>query len=284
MKKNLFSDNFYSLNNITQSKLRLFLLFVGLFFSTAQVSAAFMKDGNLPSKKSSDFLRDDNFLNDDRAELNIVPDFSDRDVLPISTKDSITANSSKTTIVNSSFSKKMGSRSSGESHSSKTAASSTNSTEANSTATIFITPGTMMIGEANIYNAKIVEKKEQIIQVLKKEKKSSLALQIDVIKAKKKEEISVAKKAQEKAVQKNTDFSFTTFPTGDADFRNQSPHYYGAVVPPFQFSHFAIIIAPASEITKISKELKNQKFRTSLSYLQFGKLRNSFLRGPPSLS
>ena len=108
-----------------------------------------------------------------------------------------------------------------------------------------------------------------------------MALQIDVIKAKKKEEISGATKAQEKAVQKNTDFSFTTFPTGDADFRNQSPRYYGAVVPPFQFSHFAFIIATASEITKISKELKNQKFRNSLSDLQFGKFRNSLLRGPP---
>ena len=144
--------------------------------------------------------------------------------------------------------------------------------------TIFVTAGTTVVRLDEFYKVKVVSgrKKTQI----KKFTKSTFLEQTNNTSSEKKAKIKLAhllKRIQEKA--KN---NFSVSSGGESGITGRSGKTKTAVVLP---SNVLQIHALASTYDKllisISAQLEKQKFYTSLSYLQFGKYRNSSLRGPP---
>ncbi|WP_326986791.1 hypothetical protein [Chryseobacterium sp. MP_3.2] len=146
---------------------------------------------------------------------------------------------------------------------------------------IFITSGTTVIGLENIYNVKLVALKAKAKP--KKVENSALSEQVKLAEKNSQEKLAVTKKAKELNIK--TEVIFYADPSGNSDIKKQSGSFFAAVISPFNVLQKSVLASSNSKHTATIKlEEKKQKFATSLSYLQFGPLINSFLRGPPNFS
>lgn len=143
---------------------------------------------------------------------------------------------------------------------------------------IFVTAGTIVVGFDQIYKVKVVSgiKKSQPNKVIKSTFLQQTNNTLSEKKAKKKL-ARLVKRIQEKA--KN---NFSVSSGAESGITGRSGKTKTAVVLPTNVLQIHALASTYDQtILKIESQLKKQKFYTSLSYLQFGKFRNSSLRGPP---
>ena len=144
--------------------------------------------------------------------------------------------------------------------------------------TIFFTAGTTVVGLDNINKVKVVSgrKKSQP----KKVEKSSILEQTNNTSSEKKAKIKLARLVRR--IQENSKNKFTVFSASESGITERSGKVKPVVaLPSSTLQKHALASTYNYAILKIVSQLKKQKFYTSLSYLQFGKYRNSALRGPP---
>lgn len=148
---------------------------------------------------------------------------------------------------------------------------------------IFVTSGTTVIGLENEYNIKVVALKAKAKP--RKVENSALSEQIKLALAEKETKVKLAQTKKAKELNIKTEVTFYADPSGNSDIKKQSGSFFAAVISPFNVLQKSVLASSNSKHTATIKlEEKKQKFATSLSYLQFGPLRNSFLRGPPQVS
>ena len=148
---------------------------------------------------------------------------------------------------------------------------------------IFVTGGATVFGLENIYNAKVVAVQDETKP--KKFFKPSISGQITLALSKKEPKVKWAHGAKEKELQQKVDFSFSAAPFGSPDFKHQSKFFFTAVIPLFNpLQKSGIVGSNFEKAASVSQQVKKQKFDTSISFLQFSKLLDSFLRGPPTFS
>lgn len=148
---------------------------------------------------------------------------------------------------------------------------------------IYISPGTVVYNISAVTNAKVThihQPPKKTVTVKKKPVSRTVADQVidnQVTKNKRAEKI-------QKRVDLYTQFINFSLPS-DTDVKGMGREKIkAALTTAYTFSFKAIgssVLVSTPGIMLIA-QLEKQKFYTSFSFLQFSKLRNSFLRGPPS--
>ena len=148
---------------------------------------------------------------------------------------------------------------------------------------IYVTSGVNVINLESEDNIKVVAVKAKV--KLKKVENSALSEQLKLAKAEKKSQGKLAQIKKAKELNIKAEVTFYADPSGNSDIKKQTKSFFAAIISPFNLLQKSAIHASESKYaTAITLEVRQQKFSTSLSYLQFSPLRNSFLRGPPSFS
>ena len=152
-------------------------------------------------------------------------------------------------------------------------------------ATVFVSDGTVVVGMENFHNAKIVHvlstKKDSELR-----KKITLSEEIKLALVEKRAKENENKKLKEKSpkISNKVNFNFSSDPLCNSDFNQHSKNFFGALILPSNLlQKYAANSVEFSQFTKINILFKKQRFHASAFYLHCGKVRNSFLRGPPGL-
>lgn len=152
-------------------------------------------------------------------------------------------------------------------------------------AVIYLQDGAEVYGLSNNSNAIITKTKSPdfIVKQTKKKERRTTTVAMKIAE-KENEEKRDLKELQDKINHKISHFYYTDSDSNTLlsaqmlNLNNEATNVLGS-------SQNLKGIVAARELIVISFKLQlaKQKFYTSLSYLQFGKLRNSFLRGPPTV-
>lgn len=150
---------------------------------------------------------------------------------------------------------------------------------------IYVSPGVQVFGVSTIANAKVIEIAKADIPKKSIELQKKRDVIAEQVKEKKDKEERQLQKLQDIINRKNKETYYSSANYYDIVNFGRNNFCNAATVNHFNNFNFSkVLIFDKSQLTLFKSLRQKKNFYSSLSYLQFSKLRNSFLRGPTQLS